>query len=57
MRAKYKGYEAIQRSKVVHICKDGVEEKTLVGDKDYSVKELRTLINKHIKSKVGGSND
>ena len=53
MKIKYKGYDAVQKSKMVHISKDGVVESTMTADKDCSAKELRTLINKHIKEKVG----
>ena len=49
MKIKYKGFEAVQKSKVVHISKDGVQVNTMEVDKDCSVKELRTLINKYIK--------
>lgn len=54
MRAKYKGYIAIQKPDMtVHILKDEIEESVLVGNKRHSVKELRTLINKHIRNKQG----
>lgn len=50
MKVKYKGYTAIQKpNNMVLISKDGALEREVACDERLSVKEIRTLINKHIK--------
>lgn len=52
MKAKYKGYLAKQnKDNSVTISKDDIVEAEIQSTEKYSVKELRTLINKHIKAK------
>ena len=52
MKAKYKGYLAKQnKDNNVIISKDNIVEGYVFCDERLSVKELRTLINKHIKAK------
>ena len=52
MKAKYKGYLIIQKNDTITISKDEVVEKAFFCDERLSVKQMRTLINKHIKGLI-----
>ena len=52
MKVKYKGYLAVQKKDVVAISKDDVVQKEFFCDERLSVKQMRTLINKHIKGLI-----
>ena len=52
MKAKYKGYLIVHKNNMVTISKDEVVEKEFFCDERLSVKQMRTLINKHIKGLI-----